>query len=103
MEKIKSIRKGNIWLNVFKTAGGQILATVNKTYQDKTGQWEQTSFLNPRRGDIHDLMDAIEEFRQLEKAINPEGAIISPSISSKVWPTKGVLPEIKYQRVVPKE
>ena len=87
MEKIESIRKGNIWLNVFKTDDGQILATINKTYRDKNGQWEQTAFLNPRRGDIHDLMDAIEEFRQFKKATNPEGATISPSISSKVWPT----------------
>ncbi len=87
MEKIESIRKGNIWLNVFKTDDGQILVTVNKTYRGKNGKWEQTAFLNPRRGDIRDLMDAIEEFRQLEKAINLEGAMIGPSISSKVWPT----------------
>jgi len=87
MEKIESIRKGNIWLNVFKTDDGQILMTVNKSYRDKNGKWEQTAFLNPRRGDIYDLMDAIEEFRQFEKAANPEGATISPSISSKVWPT----------------
>ena len=87
MEKIESIRKGNIWLNVFKTDDGQILMTVNKTYRGKNGRWEQTAFLNPRRGDIHDLMDAIEEFRQFGKVTNPEGAIISPSISSKVWPT----------------
>ena len=75
MEKIESIRKGNIWLNVFKTDDGQILATVNKTYRDKNGQWEQTAFLNPRRGDIHDLMDAIEEFRQFEKVTNPGGQL----------------------------
>jgi len=92
MEKIESIRKGNIWLNVFKTDDGQILATINKTYRDKNGQWEQTAFLNPRRGDIYDLMDAIEEFRQFEKAANPEGATISPSISSKVWPTSFFTP-----------
>jgi len=73
MEKIESIRKGNIWLNVFRTDDGQILTTVNKTYRDKNGQWEQTAFLNPRRGDIHDLVDAIEEFRQFEKVINPGG------------------------------
>ena len=73
MEKIESIRKGNIWLNVFKTDDGHILVTVNKTYRNKNGQWEQTAFLNPRRGDIHDLMDAIEEFRQFGKTVNTEG------------------------------
>ena len=67
MEKVQSIRKGNIWLNVFKTDDGQILATVNKTYRDKNGQWGRTPFLNPRRGDIRDLVDAVEEFRQFEK------------------------------------
>jgi hypothetical protein len=67
MEKVESIRKGNIWLNVFKTDDGQILATVNKTYRDKNGQWGRTPFLNPRRGDIRDLVDAVEEFRQFEK------------------------------------
>ena len=73
MEKMKSIRKGNIWLNVLKTNDGQLLATVNKTYRDKNGQWEQTSFLNPRRGDIRDLVDAIEEFHEFEKMTNPGG------------------------------
>ena len=73
MEKIKGIRKGNIWLNVFKTDDGQILATVNKTYRNKSGQWGQTPFLNPRRGDMRDLMDAIEEFHQLGKMVDTEG------------------------------
>ncbi len=70
MEKVESFRKGNIWLNVFKTDNGQILATVNKTYRDKNGQWGRTSFLNPRQGDIRDLVDAVEEFRQFEKILD---------------------------------
>ena len=69
MEKIQSIRKGSIWLNVFKTDESQILTTVNKTYRNKDGQWKQTPFLNPRRGDIHDLMDALQEFQEFEKII----------------------------------
>jgi hypothetical protein len=73
MEKIERIRKGNIWLNVFKTDDGQILATVKKTYLDKNGQWQQTPFLNPRRGDIRNLVDAVEEFRQFEKMVNAGG------------------------------
>ena len=73
MEKLESIRKGNIWLNVFKTDDGQILATVNKTYRDKNGQWGRTPFLNPRQGDIRDLVDAVEEFHQFEKMGNAGG------------------------------
>ena len=73
MEKVQSIRKGNIWLNVFRADNGQILATVNKTYRGKNGHWERTSFLNPRQGDIRDLVDAVEEFRQFEKMGNAGG------------------------------
>ena len=70
MEKIQSIRKGSIWLNVFKTDDSQILTTVNKSYKNKDGQWEQTPFLNPSRGDIHNLMDALQEFHEFEKMIH---------------------------------
>jgi hypothetical protein len=73
MEKIQSIRKGNIWLNVFKTENGQILAAVNKSFMNKDGQWNQTPFLNARRGDIRDLMDALSEFHEFEKLIEVEG------------------------------
>ena len=73
MEKIESIRKGNIWLNVFKTDDGQILATVNKTYRNKNGQWDQTPFLNPRRGDIQDLMDTLLAYHEFEKIIKAGG------------------------------
>ena len=71
--QVESFRKGNIWLNVFKTDNGQILATVNKTYRDKNGQWGRTPFLNPRQGDIRDLVDAVEAFRQFEKMLNAGG------------------------------
>ena len=73
MEKIESIGKGSIWLNVFKTDDGQILATVNKSFMNKDGQWNQTPFLNTRRGDIRDLMDALLEFHEFEKLIKVEG------------------------------
>ncbi len=73
MEKIHRIRKGSIWLNILKTEGGQILCTVNKTYLTKDGNWDQTPFLNPRRGDIHDLMDAVQEFHEFEKMIEARG------------------------------
>lgn len=73
MEKVHRIRKGNIWLNVFKADNGQILATVNKSYRDKNGQWGQTPFLNPRQGDIRDLLDAVGEFHEFEKTGNAGG------------------------------
>ena len=69
MEKIHSIRKGSIWLNVFKTDDSQILTTVNKTYKNKDGEWGQTPFLNPKRGDIDDLLDAFQEFHEFEKML----------------------------------
>ena len=69
MEKIQSLRKGNIWLNVFKTDDGQLLATINKTYMKRNGEWDQTPFLNARRGDIQDLMDALSEFHEFEKMV----------------------------------
>ena len=69
MKKIHSLRKGNIWINVFKTDDGQLIVTINKTYMNSDGEWDQTPFLNPRRGDIHDLMDALMEFHEFEKMI----------------------------------
>ena len=73
MEKIESIRKGSIWLNVFKTEDGQALCTVNKSYLTKDGQWDKTDFLNPGRGDIRDLMDAVMEFHEFEKMTQARG------------------------------
>ena len=68
MEKLKGIRKGRIWLNVFKTDDREIIVTVNKTYMDKDGKWNHTPFLNPRRGDIEDLRDCVFEFHEFAKA-----------------------------------
>jgi hypothetical protein len=70
MEKIRSTRRGNIWLNVFKTDDNQLLITVSKSFLNKDGQWERTPFLNPRRGDIRDLMDALLEFHEFEKMLD---------------------------------
>ena len=82
MEKIKSLRKGNIWLNIFKTDDGQLVATINKTYMKRNGEWDQTPFLNPRRGDIHDLMDALQEFHEFEKMVEARRGSMSPSLFS---------------------
>lgn len=73
MEKIESIRKGSIWLNVFKTVDGKILVTINKTYINKGGEWDRTRFMNPRRGDILDLMDCLINFHEFEKIVHAEG------------------------------
>jgi hypothetical protein len=69
MEKIDSFRKGNVWLNVFKTDDGQLLVTINKTY-NKNGEWQSTSILNERRGDIEDLRDCLFKFHELRKSVN---------------------------------
>ena len=80
MKKIHSIRKGRIWLNVIRTDGDNILVTINKTYMRKKGLWERTRFLNPRRGDILNLMDCLTEFHELEKMVEAEGGSeMSPS------------------------
>jgi hypothetical protein len=80
MEKIKSLKKGNIWLNVFKTDDGQLVATINKTYLRRNGEWDQTPFLNSRRGDIRDLMDVLFEFHEFEKMVEGQRGAIAPSL-----------------------
>ena len=59
MEKIESIRKGMIWLNVFKMEDGQILMTVTKTNKDKNGKWNQTPYLITRRGENRQTLPQI--------------------------------------------
>jgi len=66
MEKIESIRKGNVWLNVFQTEDGDLAVTINKSYPSRDG-WKQTGFLNPGKGDITNLMNALEAFHEFEK------------------------------------
>lgn len=74
MEKIESIRKGSIWLNVFRTDDGRLLLTINKSYVNKDGEWNQTPFLNPRRGDLHDVVDCVTAFHEFEKIVKAAGA-----------------------------
>lgn len=73
MEKIESIRKGSIWLNVFKANDGELVVTINKTFMNKDGEWNQTPFLNLRRGDVLDVMDCLCELHEFEKIIKVEG------------------------------
>ena len=71
MEKIQSIRKGSIWMNIFLADDGQLLVTVKKTYF-KDGEWQQTQFLRERRGDIEDLRDCLFDFHEFRKSFNAQ-------------------------------
>ena len=51
MEKLDSIRKGQIWLTVFRTDDGEIAITFCKSYPTTQG-WKNTNFFRPEAGDI---------------------------------------------------
>ena len=76
MEKIYSIRKGRTWLNVFRADGSRILTTINKAYLNKDGVWKTTSFLNPKRGDIQDLMEALRDYVEQETSIKMQRGLL---------------------------
>jgi hypothetical protein len=61
MEKITSIRKGRIWVNVYKNQDGDMAITIQKTFRGRDGGWKQTSFLRPKFGDIKSLMEALDQ------------------------------------------
>ncbi len=86
MEKLDSIRKGQIWLTVFRTNDGEIAITLCKSYPTTQG-WKQTNFLRPEAGDIKKLLEALQEFHKLQEAYNKGGD--SPS-----W----FLPDYKTKR-----
>ena len=67
MEKLDSIRKGQIWLTVFRTDDGEIAITFCKSYLTTQG-WKQTNFLRPEAGDIKKLLEALQEFNKLQEA-----------------------------------
>ncbi len=73
MEKIQSIRKGQIWLNVFRSEDGELAVTIRKSYPAGNGGWKQTPFLRPERRDLKDLMGALAEFQEFEKALENAG------------------------------
>ena len=62
MEKIKSIRKGRIWLNVYKDRNGELALTIQKTFPSREGGWRRTQFLVPKYNDLTDLLKALNEF-----------------------------------------
>jgi hypothetical protein len=67
MEKLDSIRKGQIWLTVFRTDDGELVITFCKSYPTTQG-WRQTNFLRPEAGDIKNLLEALQEFHKLKDA-----------------------------------
>ena len=66
MEKLDSIRKGRIWLTVFRADDGELVITFCKSYM--TGQgWKQTNFLKPEAGDVKRLLEALQEFHRMQE------------------------------------
>lgn len=69
MKKTNSIRKGQIWLTVFRTDDDEIAITICKSYPTTQG-WKNTNFLRPEAGDLKRLLEALQEFQQLQEAYN---------------------------------
>ena len=67
MQKTNSIRKGQIWLTVFRTDDGELVITFCKSYPTTQG-WKYTNFLRPATGDIKNLMEALHEFCKLHES-----------------------------------
>ena len=63
MEKLDSIRMGQIWLTVFKTDNGEIVITFCKSYPTTQG-WKTTNFLRPEAGDVKKLSAALQIFQE---------------------------------------
>ena len=64
MEKITSFRKGNVWINVFETEHGELSVTINRSFRDRDGNWRNTPFFRPHKGDLIDLLDALCQFME---------------------------------------
>jgi hypothetical protein len=86
MEKLDSIRKGQIWLNVFRINDGEIAITVNKSYLTTCG-WKQTNFFRPQTGDIKKLMEALQEFYKWQESYS-KGEIL-PVVFCKIIKPRG--------------
>lgn len=66
MEKIESIRRGRIWLNVYKNDDGELAITIQKSFPAKDGSWIKTPFLVPRYNDLINLVEALAEFTAMD-------------------------------------
>lgn len=86
MKKLTSLRKGNIWINVFKDKNGEIAITIQKSFPGRDGSWRRTSFLRPGYGDLSALLEGLKELKgQLDnlgmEGDGASGASLSRSIS----------------------
>lgn len=66
MEKIDSLHKGRIWLNVFRTLKGELALTIQKSFPIGNGEWKQTNFFLPSHKDIDNIQSLLEEFQEKE-------------------------------------
>ena len=66
MEKLDSIRKGQIWLTVFRADDGEIVFTLCKSYPTSQG-WKRTNFLRPDAGDVKRLLEVLQEFHRMQE------------------------------------
>ena len=73
MEKLDSIRKGQIWLTVFRTDDGEIVITFCKSYPTANG-WKITDFVRPEAGDKKRILKALQEY--YSKARGIQGGIL---------------------------
>ena len=72
MEKIKSFRKGRIWLNVFKANDGKLALTIRKSFPAQDGGWKHTSFLRPHYNDLEDLVQVLTDFVENKDSLQAE-------------------------------
>jgi hypothetical protein len=66
MEKLVSIRKGQIWLTAYRTDDGETAVTISKSYPTTKG-WKKTNFLRPESGDIKRVYEVLQEFCKLQE------------------------------------
>ena len=72
MEKIKTFRRGRVWLNVFKTPEGGLALTVRKSYpaEDK---WKSTHYFRPRYKDVQNLQSVLKDFLAAQEDLESYG------------------------------
>ena len=87
MQKTNSIRKGQIWLTVFRTGDDKIAITICKSYLTTKG-WKYTNFLRPESGDVQNLMKALQEFSKMYESYS-KGEIPPLGVCQNVKPRGG--------------
>ena len=66
MEKIESIRRERIWLNVYKKDDGESAIPIQKNFPAKDGSWIKTPFGIPRYNDLINPVEALAEFTAMD-------------------------------------